>query len=415
MPVGAVGGGLAGFGVGLEQVRGGVAGRVFSDGRAVLASDFEGGNGTDIAALGEDHYVVRLEPEVGEHRFAGRGYYFCFGVQNLLPERRVIRVRCQARWWREGADEGDTFGNQSRHVVIRRGDRWSEYGPESVHQVPGEVDSIDVDVELAGSDEPDPVLIVSNFHWYPYSELVQWLHTLPAERARVIEIARSHQGRPIYAVEMGRNEAPCMVHAQTSQASEMLGMLACKALIEFTCSDDPAATKLRDNFRVCVIPVTNPDGAVAGLGVSDPQGQFPHFQAHLAAAGDAGAPVETRALWNYLVERQPLLYWEWHSNNWDWRPGHMLIRYRPELLEDPDRRQQWEHLDEQLLTLPDTHHENWTSHTEGPYQPTMGFQAIVQLGAIAMMIKPHERFSVTDTQQHAIDCLRAAGELLAEI
>ena len=103
------------------------------------------------------------------------------------------------------------------------------------------------------------------------------------------------------------------------------------------------------------------------------------------------------------------LFWEWHSNNWSRRPGHMLLRYRSELAGDAHTRQLWDAVEERLLGLPNTHHGNFTSHSEGPYQPSIGFQAAVRLGAVACMIKQHEKYSLAESRHHAVACLQAAA------
>jgi murein tripeptide amidase MpaA len=227
----------------------------------------------------------------------------------------------------------------------------------------------------------------------------------------VREIGRSYQGRPLFAVEIGREEAdaPTLVQTQTPQPSEM-GSLTCKALIDYLCSDAPAAADLRRRFRFGFVPMTNPDGTVLGYVVSDAQGRFAFLEGHRAAAGDPQATPETVAVWRYLNEMQPWLFWEWHSNNWSRRSGHMLIRYRHELIQDEAKRRLWARIEDRLLTLPDTVHENWTSHTEGPYQRSMGFQAVTRLGIISTMIKHHDRFPLEVSQRHAIDCLKIATD-----
>ena len=115
---------------------------------------------------------------------------------------------------------------------------------------------------------------------------------------------------------------------------------------------------------------------------------------------------------HYLQEQRPWLFWEWHSNNWDRRPGHMLLRYRPESMADTSMRCTWQEIDRRLLALPDTHHGNWTSHTEGIYQESMGFQAVTRLGAISCMIKHHEKYPLEQSRDHAIACLREAAAVL---
>src|SRR5437868_6769607 len=83
--------------------------------------------------------------------------------------------------------------------------------PRAIAPVPDRPDTVDIDVPLPGAEDPDPTLFVSNYHWWPYTEVVEWLRGLPPDRARVEEIARSYQGRPIYAVEIGETaaDAPC--------------------------------------------------------------------------------------------------------------------------------------------------------------------------------------------------------------
>jgi hypothetical protein len=227
---------------------------------------------------------------------------------------------------------------------------------------------------------------------------------------QVHEIGRSFQNRPIYAVEFGNDadDAPCMIHAQTPQPSEM-GSLACRAMIDFLCSDTPDAAAIRESFRICFIPMTNPDGTVLGYAVSDAQGRFPYFEGNLAANDDSTATPETVAVWRYLKERRPWLFWDWHSNNWSRRPGHTLLRYRPEMLEDTFLKRIWMELDKRLLDLPNTYHGNWTSHTEGIYQNSMGFQAVTRLGAISCMIKQHDKYPLEQSRAHAIACLKAAA------
>jgi hypothetical protein len=400
--------GLSGYDPGWEQVRSdSTAGRVFDDGSLLLATDFEGGNGADFRRLGPAHYFMRLERDPGTHPFSGKSYYFNVGMRNRETLSRTVRLRLEAFGW-------NYFGAQTGHVVVRRGGRWSHLDPSAIHPADGEADTADIDVPLPGAGEPDPVLFVSNYHWWPYSEMVRWLHGLPSGRARVREIGRSFQGRALYAVELGRTDAgaPAIVQTQTPQPSEM-GSLTCKALIDFLCSDHPEAAALLARFRFGFVPMTNPDGTVLGYVVSDAQGRFAFLEGHLAAAGDSSATPETVAVWRYLDELRPWLFWEWHSNNWSRRSGHMLIRYRHELMADEGRRRLWDRLEERLLELPDTVHENWTSYDEGPYQKSMGFQAVTRLGIISTMIKHHDRFPLEVSQRHAVECLKIAGAVYA--
>ena len=250
-------------------------------------------------------------------RYGGMAYYSCFGIKNKLGDRRTVRVRINA----------DCLGMESwsnhRHMVLRRNGSWSQLDPACLHKVPDKPDSLEVELELPGvvsqtnpeAGGADNTIFVSNFHWWPYSEMAAYINGL--KDVIVSEIGRSFQQRAIYAVELGSkdNAAPRMVHAQTPQPSEM-GSLACRAMLDFLLTDDPRAAALKQRFRICFVPMTNPDGTVLGYGVSDARGRFPYFEGNLAAENDSGAAPKTIAVWKYLCSRSPWLFWEWHSNNW---------------------------------------------------------------------------------------------------
>ena len=394
---------------GWEDVRGATAAhpaRVYEDDVLLIATDFEGGNGHAITRLDEDRFSVRMEPDPGDHRFKGVGYYACIGVRNKTGAARRIRLQLSARIHR-----GETWLGQE-HMVVRRGGRWGHLDPAALGSA-GEDLELTLDLPAGGDPESD-TLFVSNFHWWPFSERLRYLERVrhrAGSLARIKVIGRSHQGRPIHAVEIGRDDAgaPTIVNAQTTQPSEAMASHACRALIDWLLSDEDAAARIRDRFRVCVVPTTNPDGTVLGYCVADAVGRFPYFEAHLAAQGDPAASPENLVEWRYLERLRPWLFWEWHSNNWSRRPGHMLLRYRSELAGDANTRSLWDAVEERLLRLPHTHHGNFTSHDEGAYRPSIGFHAAVRLGTVACMIKQHEKYSLAESRRHAVACLQAAA------
>ena len=393
--------GLADFDSRWDQTARTGRGDVFEDDRLLVATDFEGGNGENVRQIAEDHSSVDLEKEPGEHRFGGLGYYVCLGLRNKLPEGRTVRVRMNA------TSEG-YWGEQSASMVVRHQGVWTEIPVPNIHRISELPDSLDIDIMLPpGGTSDEATIFVSNYHWWPYTEMLDWLGTVDDTPVR--QIGTSFRGRPVYAVEFGDPANPVMVHTQTTQPSEM-GSLACKAMIDYLRSADPGAAEIRSRFHVCFIPMTNPDGTVLGFGVSDSQGRFPCFEGKLAAEHSPDATPETRNVWSYLEEKRPWLFWEWHSNAWKRRPGHMLLRYRPECLADEGRRAIWLDIDGKLLALPDTHHGNWTSHDEGLYQVTLGFQSVVNLGAISCMVKQHDKFPIEDSRRHAIQCLHVAAD-----
>jgi hypothetical protein len=386
-----------------------IAGRKLDLDDIRVTSEFEGGNGYDMGRIGPDHYFVRCEPDPGEHRFSGKSYYFCFAMRNTQPVQRKVTVRVAAAGW-------NYFGSQTQHYVVRRGDGYQVFGEEFCRRAhaDNETDLLDIEVLLPPADEKDPV-VVSNFHWNRYGEFRDWLGTLPTGVARQRKLGSSSEGRPISAVEIGNPSGPAILIAQTSQPSELGCTPVIQAQIEHLLQDTPRMRELRDKARFCFLPMTNPDGQVRGLTVSTPGGRFPVFEGDKAVRGDPDTVHEATVLWGYLSETRPVIYWEWHTNNWSRRPGNMVLRYRHTLIEDAARRRAWVELEDALLRLPNTHHENFTSETEGPYQPTMGYQAVTQLGCIATMIKHHEKYPIRNSISFGISCLELAAAQLTKL
>jgi hypothetical protein len=93
----------------------------------------------------------------------------------------------------------------------------------------------------------------------------------------------------------------------------------------------------------------------------------------------------------------------------------VLIRYRSFLVEDEATRTLWDTIDERLLAIPNTHHEEFCSWDEASYQPSIGFLAATRLGSIACMVKQHERFDLDESRAHAVACLRTATSTWLEL
>jgi hypothetical protein len=298
-------------------------------------------------------------------------------------------------------------------MITRRRGEWVQLDPAAIRPASDRPTLLDVDLQLEPAGEEQEPLFVSNFHWWPYSERVRYMQSIQGVRLR--EIGRSFQHRPIYAVELGSEDpqAPCILQSQTAQPSEMMGSHAIRAMIDYLLSEVQEASRIREAFRLCFVPVTNPDGSVLGYGVSDAQGRFPHFEVNLAAEGDPSATPENLARWRYLTELRPWLFWDWHSNNWYRRPGHVLIRFRPELSPNASIAPLWEEIENRLLALADTHHETWISRRQGN-RDTASYEAVTRLGLISCIIKQHERFPLAKSREHAIACLRAATSAYRE-
>ncbi len=380
-------------------------GYVLASDSVLLATDFECANGRNIRQNGPDSFEMDLEPEPGDHRFSGLSYYYCFGVANRGEARRI-----QVTLHSHMGDVERGIGHGTAHAVVKQGDVWGQLPPDNI-RCAGEGTDLELTLDLPPADDPDPVLFISDFHWYPYTEMAQWVASLRDDsRVRVSVAGTSVSGRDLYRLNLGREErdVPTVVMAQTPQPSEAIGTWSCRRIVEFLLSESKTAADMLERLRIVVIPATNPDGTVEGLGVSHPSGRFPFFEGKKTADDEPDALPEMKAVWDVLKQEKPWLFIEWHGNNWKRRSGHMLLRYRPSLMEDPTRRRVWEDIDRRLEALPDTLHGSWTSWDEGMYQESIGFMAVTRLQVIAYMIKHHDKFPLETCTEHALQCFREA-------
>ncbi len=388
-----------------DRSRAHMPGRVYEDDSLTIVSNFECGNGYHFRRLGTNHYAFECEPEPGAHVFSGLGYYFCVALLNKEEQTRRVTVEVT------GSGKGEHFGRDTRFAILKRGNNWSHI-PDEYVLAPKDEGTAVFQVDLPRRSETDPVIFVSNYHWYPYTEMGAYLQELTTRRPeiRLQSIGKSALGRDLWAVEIGRNEkdAPTIVCAATTQPSEM-GHHACRAILDFLSSEDPRAVQARSQHRFCLIPHPNPDGTVLGYVVSDARGNFPYFEADRAWDEKGNASVEVEAVWRYLVSVRPWLYIEWHSNNWDRRPGQMLLRYAREFISDPVTLRLWADFEHHLQALPDTYEESLTTLTQG-FTTTMGAGAALKLGTIPIMIKQHDKFPLAQSREHAIASVLAATE-----
>ena len=405
--------------------------RMFEDEQVVIASTFECGNGYRIQRLDNGRYAVHIEPEPGVHFFSGSGCYFCFAVLNKqeVAQTYAFEVIAADMAWISGKEadiaawEKDhpgkvapqSYAGSSRFAIVRRGEDWSHV-PDT-QMVPGaDHHAIAFTYELPPVSAAEPLLFFSNYHWYPYTEMTAYLKQLAEQQTPMTlkSLCKSIEGRDVWAVELGNDapDAPVIVCAATPQPNEM-GNWACRAILDFLLSGTSEAVLRR--HRVCLVPHPNPDGTVRGTIASDALAKFVFFNGKNTIAGDPEAPAEQVALWRYMQDKQPWLFIEWHSNHWHWRSGHTLIRYEPDLAEDPVTRRIWDAWDHRLDALPDTCNEELglTSRTHG-YMQSLGLGVATEWGGIPAMLKVHEKFPIKKTIQFTIDCFRAAIDAYEE-
>lgn len=323
-----------------------------------LSSDFECGNGQDLAVHGPDHASFCPEPDiVTEWDDNAYTYFICTRITNEASEARQLNLDVRAP--RECFWRGWTAAQRSPLTLINDvhdgadPSAWQLAYPAAAET---SEDAVRVPLEVAAGAS----ISVSHHFWYPLSRIEARLRLLAAVRPDVqpTEIGRSAQGRPIAGLRLhpsatnqggtrgvtpGNASAstPRVVLSGTMQPSEG-GHLLCLWALEWLLSDHPAARAAREQFTFDVVPASNPDGIVLGACMVNSLGQYAFYDAGPAVRGEP-ASVETNAMLRLVAggltgdEPPATGYLEYHSTFHTGRPSVAYV-LSPEILTDPARR-----------------------------------------------------------------------------
>ena len=286
-----------------------------SEAGIVIDSDFPCGSAGQIRKQGEDLYEVdyQREPLPEWFQAVGQGvpkeYAFCVRVRNAGPHPRRIVLRFLM------SPKGSAYLAPPWWIQDQEGWAWVPF--EDVV-----ADKEEEGAEVALTIAAGQTVVVASAPFVDPDKV--------CERARQLaghfdlwtyrEIGSTAQGRPIPVLESAPRPLKVAVSA-TAQSCEPVfwGILH----IAHWLTIPTARTRdLLEEVQFCLLPVTNPDGAAAGLSVTNGLGEVPKFSWDQVAQG-ADGPAETRALWDYyLNEARPDVEVEVHAHfRWErmWR------------------------------------------------------------------------------------------------
>ncbi|HCR19455.1 MAG TPA: hypothetical protein DIU35_18405 [Candidatus Latescibacteria bacterium] len=125
------------------------------------------------------------------------------------------------------------------------------------------------------------------------------------------EIGTSAQGRPLPVLESAPRDIKFLIDA-TMQSCEPVswGILH---VAHWLTIPTARARKLLDKIQFCIMPMLNPDGVYLGHSVTNSLGEVPKFGINRLVEGK-GAPRETAALWEYLLDMKPDAGLEVHAH-----------------------------------------------------------------------------------------------------
>jgi hypothetical protein len=261
-----------------------------------VSSDFECGNGKNIAEVAPGHW--RIE-EVGEK--APYCKYFCVRLDagddggpvrlDIYPDPKLgeegrigMLEHYPSPLWFSDGDLGHWMHVTSRWPGVEA------YG----------FDHITTQVVVP----PRSSLYVASNVVLPWSRLTAWAAEMSARGAMVDSLGKSFEGREIPRLHLPASGTGKPVRAfviSGQHPSEQCGPLAACGIAEFLCSAHPEAKAIRARCETWIVPMINVDGNVHGRNgwTMEDINPFPDF----AGACDGLSPkaTEDRLLWPWLA------------------------------------------------------------------------------------------------------------------
>lgn len=285
---------------------------VDADAGIQIDDEFPCSSAGEMRAAGDGHYEIGYQPEeiprwfqdLLDELFGGAGvpkeYMAHVRVRNSGDAARRVNLRfllsrkgsnyMYPPWWVWRQDTGWAW--------LQREDadyHEHEHMDATVEVRPGEA----VRVASAPYEKPDTVL-----------EKARQL----AERSDIWtcrQIGTSAQGRPLPVLESPPRKLKLLVDA-TMQSCEPVSW-GIMHVAHWLTIPTARARRLLENVQFCLMPMLNPDGVFAGRSVTNAVGEVPKFGINNLVEGK-GAPRETEALWNYLLEARPDASIEVHAH-----------------------------------------------------------------------------------------------------
>jgi hypothetical protein len=217
----------------------------FLDAGVWISNEFDGGRVSDAWQEGNREFVLQIRPENAP---VNNSAWYAFKVWSDKAETIDVRLTYEDgrhRYWPE---------------TRRSGEAWVTMDSSAV-----QIDALTNAATLRLEVGPD-TLWVAGQEMMTSSFFDSWTAGL-AEKPYVSRgvAGRSGRGRPIPLVEFGDRGATRHVMVMGRQhPPEATGTMALLAFVEELAGDSPLAQEFRENFRVHVIPLVNPDGVDLG-------------------------------------------------------------------------------------------------------------------------------------------------------
>lgn len=268
-----------------------------------ITGDFECGNAKNIAQIADSRFRLEI---VGDK--VTYSYYFCFDVKN-----QGSATDMEVEVWADPVfnDPRDFIVSNPSTIWIMPGGM-DRFKPLDQSRVDGCGDHLIIHLSL----ETNECVRVTNVWPAPYSDTCQFLQKLADERGdrcELFSLGKSVQGREILGIRAGTPDKPKVLCVAGQHPIEFTGTWGMRGIADFITSYLPDSAALREQLRVEVIPVVNPDGNVMGRDAFNAE-ELDMFLT-FGDTPDAEEPEahESRLLWRKAVEERLALWMNIHA------------------------------------------------------------------------------------------------------
>ena len=278
------------------------------------SAEIECGSAAHIELLDTDRVLVEPGEDAIPREMQVQGpiscYNACIGLRNEDDERRHLTVEVRIpRWLIEG---GFDHFLRRRYVMTALEDsgatrprpalEWRMVAPERQRD---RADSVEVDLSVRRGE----AVVLSSVEHYPMTTCNERLREIASHSdSRLRTIGRSAQGRPVFSLDVGHEDAPRRaVFTGTFQPGEPAAwgvMPMIDAALE--------GGWWLDEYLISFIPQPNPDGIFLGRCNVNARDELVAFGFDEAAAGGNVCPQEVQVLWDDFSARPPAVYVDFH-------------------------------------------------------------------------------------------------------
>jgi hypothetical protein len=175
---------------------------------------------------------------------------------------------------------------------------------------------------------------------------------------------------------------------------------------------DAAAEEVLNHFVVDLLPMTNPDGVVAGWNMVNAQGIQPLFEFERIAAGQSGCP-EALQEWNWLTGHLPVALAELHvvfRRTAD-RPSQPYV-FDWALYSSEERRELAQQMGLAVIGLDPDGAFRHITQDDPVWKQLLCYQLTAQFDTLSYLYQI-QGLDMTQTQGRAVDLLQTVAGVLA--